>query len=141
MIVSEVMNRDVVTIKGELTVKKASEIMMKYGIGSLIVIEGAKIAGMLTEGDVVKSIAQDKNPENTLIEDVMSKKVITIEPDKKIEDAVDLMVKNKIKKLPVVENGKIKGILSVTDIAVVEPKLIANIANLLSMQFPGYRGG
>ncbi len=140
MLVSEVMSRDVVTIKKDTTLKKAAETMMKYGIGSLLVLEGTKLVGLITESDVVKSMAQDKKPEHTLVEDLMAKKLVTVEPDEKLENAVNMMVKNKIKKLPVLENGKIKGILSVTDIAVVEPKLIANIAGLLSMQFPGYRG-
>ncbi|MEM7824736.1 MAG: CBS domain-containing protein [Candidatus Aenigmatarchaeota archaeon] len=72
---------------------------------------------------------------------MMTSKVITIEPDKKIEDAVDLMLENKIRELPVVENNKIKGIITVTDIAVAEPKLIASIASLLALQLPGYPGG
>ena len=141
MIVNEVMNKNVVVVKGDATLKQASEVMAKTRIGSLIVVEGAKIAGIITSSDIIKSIAQDKVPANTLIEEVMSKRVFTVNPDTSIEDAVEKMVDNKIRELPVVQNNKIKGILTVTDIAVVEPKLISSIAQLLSMQFPGYRGG
>ncbi|MBI2005222.1 MAG: CBS domain-containing protein [Candidatus Aenigmarchaeota archaeon] len=141
MLVNEAMNKNVVVVKKDATIKQASEVMAKARIGSLVVVEGSKIAGIVTSSDIIRSIAQDKVPENTLIEDVMSKRVFTVEPDANIQDAVDVMVENKIRELPVVENNKIKGIITVTDIAVVEPKLIASIASLLSMQFPGYRGG
>jgi predicted transcriptional regulator len=67
--------------------------------------------------------------------------VITVEPDKTIEEAVNLMTKHKIKKLPVVEDNKLVGIVTASDIVVVEPKLIESIANLVSIKLPGYRGG
>ena len=141
MLVNEVMNRNVVVVKKDATLRQASEVMAKTRIGSLVVVDGSKISGIITSSDIIKSIAQDKAPENTLIEEVMSKKVFTVKPDVDIQDAVDIMIENKIRELPVVENNKIKGIITVTDIAVVEPKLIASIAQLLSMQFPGYKGG
>lgn len=141
MIVNDVMSKNVVVIKKDATIKEASEVMSKIGIGSLVVAEDNKIIGMLTNNDIVKSVASEKPAQSTLIEDIMEKDVVTIGPDKTIQDAVDLMIQHKIRQIPVVEGDKIKGILSVTDIAVVEPKLISSIANLLSMQFPGYRGG
>jgi CBS domain-containing protein len=141
MLVNEVMNKNVVVVKKDATLKQASEVMSKTRIGSLVVVEGNKIAGIITSSDIIRSIAQDKAPGNTLIEEVMSKRVFTVEPDATVQDAVDVMIENKIRELPVVENNKIKGIITVTDVAVVEPKLIASIASLLSMQFPGYRGG
>ncbi len=141
MLVNEVMNKNVVVVKKDATVKDASAVMAKAKIGSLVVVEGNKINGILTSSDIIRSIAQDKIPEDTLIQEVMSKRVFTIEPDATIENAVDMMIENKIREIPVVSGGKIKGIITVTDVAVVEPKLIASIASLLSMQFPGYRGG
>lgn len=141
MLVNEVMKREVVVIKKEATLKEASEIMMKMGIGSLVVVEDSKIIGMLTNHHIVKSVAEEKPPESTLVEDVMSEKVVTVEPDKELDDAVELMVQNKLKELPVVDGGTIKGILSVTDIAVIEPKLIASIANLLQMQMSSAKAG
>ncbi len=141
MLVNEVMNRNVVVVKADANLRQASEVMAKARIGSLVVVEGTKIIGIVTSSDIIRSIARDREPANTLIEEVMSKKVFTVEPDTTLEDAIEKMVENNIRELPVVEDSKIKGIITVTDIAVVQPKLIASIANLLSMQFPGYRGG
>ncbi|MBI2542733.1 MAG: CBS domain-containing protein [Candidatus Aenigmarchaeota archaeon] len=141
MLVNEVMNKTVVVVKKDANLKQASEAMAKARIGSLVVLEKSKIVGIVTTSDIVRSVAQDKSPEDTLVEDVMAKRVFTIEPDASLQDAVDLMIEKKIREIPVVENEKIKGIITVTDIAVVEPKLIASISSLLSVQFPGYRGG
>jgi CBS domain-containing protein len=141
MLVKDVMHKNVVVAKADVTIKEASKVMTQYKIGSLIVLKDDKIVGIMTESDIVKSVSKDLDLDSTVLEEVMSKKIVTIDPEKTIEDAVDLMVKNKIKKVPVVEQGKIKGIITASDIVVVEPKLIASIANLISLKLPGLRGG
>lgn len=141
MLVKDVMHKNVVVAKADATLKEASKVMTEYKIGSLIVLKDDKIVGIATESDIVRSVSKGLDLESTALEDVMSKKVITIDPEKTIEDAVDLMVKHKIKKIPVVEEGNIKGIITATDIVVVEPKLIASIADLISLKLPGLRGG
>ncbi len=141
MLVREVMNRQVVTAKPELSLKEASKVMTDMKIGSLLVVEKEKILGIVTSSDVLKAVASGKDPERTLIESSMSKNVKIIEPEKTIEEAVSIMVENKIKKLPVVDEGKIIGIITASDIVTIEPKLIANIAELMSMRLPGYSGG
>ena len=141
MLVKDVMNKNVIVAKPDVTVREASKVMAKFHIGSLIIQSAGKIIGIMTERDVLQAVATGKDPETTLVEEIMSKNVITIEPDKKIEDAVELMIEHKIKKLPVVSEGKLVGIITASDIIVVEPKLIASIANLISIKLPGYRGG
>lgn len=141
MDIRSVMNKNVVVAKKDITVKEASEVMSKLHIGCLLVTENQDILGIITTSDIIKAIANDKNPETTLAEEIMSKNVVTIEPDKKIEDAVNLMTEKKIKKLPVIDNKRIVGIITTSDIIVVEPKLIATIASLISLKMPGYTGG
>ncbi len=141
MLVKDVMNKNVVVAKSGATIKEASEVMSKYKIGSLVVLEGTEIAGIITERNVLESVAKGMAPEDTKISDIMTRKVVTIKPDENIENAVNLMIENKIKKLPVVEDGKLKGIVTASDIVVVEPKLVASIANLISMKIPGHTGG
>jgi len=141
MIVSDVMNKNVVVAKSDVTIKEASKVMSQYKIGSLIILKDSEIMGIITDTDIVRALAKDMDADTTIMEEIMSKKVVTIEPEKTIEDAVDLMIKHKIKRLPVVEEGKIKGIITATDIIVVEPKLIESIASLISLKLPGLRGG
>lgn len=141
MLVKDVMNKNVVVAESDVTIREASKVMSKYKIGSLVVMKEGTIVGMLTEGDIMESVASDRDPDTTIVETVMSEKVFTVEPEQTIEAAADIMVQNKIKKLPVVEDGQLKGILTASDIVVVEPKLIASVASLISMKLPGYSGG
>jgi len=135
------MNRSVVTAKPDITLKEASKVMSEFHIGSLIIVKNKKIVGILTSSDILKAVASDKDPNVTLAEEIMSKNVKTIEPDKDLDDAVLTMIENKIKRLPVVSGDKLVGILTASDIIVIEPKLIAKFASLLSLRLPSYSGG
>jgi len=135
------MNRNVVVAKPEVNIKEASNVMTKFHIGSLVISDSKKIFGILTGSDILKAIASGRDVEKTLIDNVMSKRVMTIEPDKDIEEAVELMLRNRIKKLPVVDKGKLIGIITASDIVAIEPKLLANLASLLSVKIPSYAGG
>lgn len=141
MLVKDVMNKNVVVAKSDATIREAAKVMNKFRIGSLIVLKEEAIAGIVTERNVLIAVASGKDTDSTAIEEIMTKKVVTVDPDQTVEAAVDLMIQNKIKKLPVVEDNKLKGIITASDIVVVEPKLIASVANLISMKLPGYRGG
>lgn len=141
MLVKDVMNKNVVVAKSDVTIREATKVMNKFRIGSIVVLKEEKIAGIATERNVLEAVANGKDMDATPIEEIMSKNVVTIDPDETVEAAVDLMVQHKIKKLPVVEDKKLKGIITASDIVVVEPKLIASVANLISMKLPGYRGG
>jgi len=141
MLVKDVMNKNVVATKPDTPLRDAAKIMSQRHIGSLVVLEKQKLVGIITGGNILRAIADNKDPDATAVEDVMSKDVVTIESGKEIGDAVELMTKYKIKKLPVVDDKKLKGVITCSDIAVVEPKLIEAVANLISVKIPGYRGG
>ncbi len=141
MLVKDVMRKNVVVAKSDVTIQEASKVMNEYKIGSLVVMKDSNIVGIATETDIVKAVADGLDVSTTALENIMSKDVVTVDPENTIEDAVDIMLKHKIKRLPVVEEGKIKGIITASDIAVVEPKLIESIASLISLRLPGLRGG
>ncbi|MEM5879587.1 MAG: CBS domain-containing protein [Candidatus Aenigmatarchaeota archaeon] len=141
MLIKDVMNRDVVVIGTNISLREASKVMCEKRIGSLIVIENDDIVGILTQTDILKAVAEEKDLDGTLVGEVMNKRVFTIDYEKTIEDAVDLMMEKRIKRLPVTKDGKLAGIITASDIITVEPKLITGIANLLSMKIPGYKGG
>ena len=140
MQVKEIMNKNVVVAKKDITLKEASEVMYKLRIGSLVITEEQNIAGIVTSTDILKAIANGKSPDTTLAGEIMSKDVVSIEPDITLQKAVDIMMKNKIKKLPVVSENKIMGMITASDIIVVEPKLVETIASLCSLKAP-YSGG
>lgn len=133
MQVKDAMNPKVIVANDETTIKEAARIMAKYKIGSLVIVEGKnKIIGIMTESDIIsKVVATGENPSNTKIEQVMTKKVITIDPDKDLSDACHMMVENKVKRFPVVENDILIGIITATDIIAVEPKMIEQLAKVM----------
>ena len=117
MKIKEIM-KDVRTIAPEDTVKEAADLMNRHSIGSLVVVDSKKkLVGIVTERDILQKVtAQNKLAGKVLVEDIMSNKLITIDANELLDDAVYLMIKNKIKKLPVIENNELVGIVTATDI-------------------------
>jgi CBS domain-containing protein len=111
------MKREVTLIHPDKSVKYAGQILKAVGISCLVVVENEEIVGILTERDITQKVVADGlDPQNTQVRDIMSRGVITLDKDKTIEDAVDLMENRGIKKLPIVEGGKIIGIVTMTDL-------------------------
>ena len=132
MLVKEAMTKKVIVINPNTTIKDAAKIMSQYRVGSIVVLEDEKLVGIITELDIIwKVVASELDTKTTLVRDVMSKKVVTINADQTLEDATDVMVENKIKKLPVIEGNKIIGIITATDIISIQPKLIESLAKLM----------
>jgi len=116
--VGEVMVQEIIKIRADATVKEAVEMMNKHGIGCLIAIKNGKPIGIMTERDILKRvIPESKNPEKAQVSEVMSTPLIVGGPDMYVEDAARLMFKKNIKKLPIMENGKLVGLLTLSDIA------------------------
>jgi len=133
MKVKDIMKTNVLTVQPEINVIEASKLMSEKHVGSLIVVKNnGKIMGILTERDILSDVvAKGESLKNIMIKNIMSKNVITIEPEKTIEEASEIMIRRKIKKLPVVENGKIAGIITASDIVKFEPKLIEEIEEIM----------
>ncbi len=111
------MTKTVRTVKPTDSVKKAVLTMNRYRIGSVIVIENYEPAGIITERDMLKRIvARGKNADKVKCGTIMSRPLRTIDTSDSIEDAAALMAKRKIKKLAVMKDGRLAGILTVTDI-------------------------
>lgn len=126
MIVEEVMSRDLITISKDDTLFKAHDLMVKNSIRHLPVLNGRDLIGIITESDIrgvfiarppgSPDEAVVLNPSNMKVKDYMTQNPITVQPETNIEDAALVIYKNKIGSLPVVQNGKIVGILTIMDI-------------------------
>ncbi|MEO9365104.1 MULTISPECIES: cyclic nucleotide-binding/CBS domain-containing protein [Candidatus Nitrosocaldus] len=118
ILLKDIMIRNVVTISPDKTAQDAARLMAEHGIGSVVVMDSDKVIGIITERDLVRKVcAKDIPSSKVKIQDVMSAPIITAEPDLPIEAAVQRMFNNKIRRLPVVENGKLVGIVTISDIA------------------------
>jgi CBS domain-containing protein len=122
MFVKEIMIKNVMTIDNNQTILDAFKKYRDFKVGSLIVTSNNQCVGIVTERDLIeKSI--DKNLKTTMIKDIMTSNVKTINPLDNIETALDIMRKNNIKKLPVISESNLVGIVTITDIANAKPEL------------------
>ncbi|MEM5799574.1 MAG: CBS domain-containing protein [Candidatus Aenigmatarchaeota archaeon] len=133
--VKDVMNPKVIVAKPQATIKEAAEIMSQLRIGCLLVMDDDKVVGIVTESDIIgKIVAKKKDPERVTVDEIMTKNIISTTPDETLDDAAEKMVENKIKRLPVLDGGKLVGIITATDLISFEPKMIETLSELFSMK-------
>lgn len=139
--VRDVMAQKVLLVEATSSAKNAARMMNKFGVSSLIVLHEGDVVGILTERDILtRVVASGQNPEEVLVRDIMSEPIIVVNPDTPLEKAVQIMLMERIKKLPVMEKDgekvRLVGILSMTDVARIQPHLIENIKNLTQRDDP-----
>lgn len=131
LLVRDFMSKNVKTVRVDATVKEAVKKMNKFRIGSIIVIRGKRPVGIITERDILERIVEPcMEPTAIKVKDIMSSPVIFTRPDVSIEDATSLMSAKKIKKLAVIENDKLVGIVTSMDMIRASPKLINALEEL-----------
>ncbi|OGJ15705.1 hypothetical protein A3K73_02975 [Candidatus Pacearchaeota archaeon RBG_13_36_9] len=111
MKVKQIMNKAVV-IDHDMSLKEAAQIMSHRNIGSLIVLKGNRITGIITEKDIMSNISSL----NKKVSEAMNKNVVTIEKNESLDNAALLMTEKKIKRLPVTDKESLVGIITATDI-------------------------
>jgi CBS domain-containing protein len=132
ILVRDVMTRNVKSVGTNQPLIEAIQLMYKFDIGSIIVIQRAKPVGIITDRDIIRNIAMSQlDPVNLKAKDLMSTPLITIEENASIEEAVQIMIRRKIKRLPVVKGEKLTGIITVTDIAKTTPQLVKVFEDLM----------
>jgi CBS domain-containing protein len=115
--VEHYMSRDVRSIHRSATIKEAGRLLLKYKVGSLMVDDGSRYIGIITDSDLSrKAVAKGLDPNSTTVMTCMSKAVTTIEEDEPVSEAMALMKKLGIRHLPVTADGTIIGVLSVADL-------------------------
>ena len=133
--VEDVMVKEVITIDEEMTIKEAAEVMNKFEIGCLIAVGKGKADGILTERDLLKRIvAEGKDAAKTQVKDVMTSPLVVTDPSMDLAEALKLMFQMKIKKLPVVDEKRLVGLVSLTDIARFQPQMITILKQLAARQ-------
>ena len=133
--VIDAMTKKPVTVSPDSSIHETALKMKKEHLGSVLVEEKGKLIGILSEQDLVyKIIAQNKNPKKTPVRDIMIKDVISINPDKDITDAMLKMSKLNVRRLPVIEDDKLVGVLTLKDILKVEPQLFELIVDKIELR-------
>jgi len=113
----EIKGKDVWTISPDDSVFDALRLMARVDVGALMVMDGNKLIGIISERDYArKVILVGKSSKETLVKEIMTKKVVTIHPMQTCEECMDLMTKNQIRHLPVVDDGELIGVISIGDV-------------------------
>ncbi|MDD4509843.1 MAG: CBS domain-containing protein [Oscillospiraceae bacterium] len=113
------MNGNVISIAPEESASLAARLLNRYNVGALPVCGAGQILrGILTDRDIVmRCIAADGDPEHTPVKEIMTRNVATVLPEDDVRNAARLMASKQVRRLPVVENGKLVGMLSLGDMA------------------------
>ncbi len=123
MKIKDIMTKSVVSLNAEDNVDKAAQLMREHNIGSVPVCNGDKVIGIITDRDIaIRSAADGKNAKNQTVREIMSSNPVLGTSNMEIQDASRVMSERQIRRLPIVENENLVGMVSLGDIA-VDPNL------------------
>lgn len=124
--IRDIMEKTVITIEHDKNSLDAAKLMKEKNISFLVIMKNDQPLGVVTEKDFVKKLAaKDKQPSQVPLSDIMSYKFRSVEPSTEIEDAVQKMLNHKIRRLLVIDNGKLVGVITQTDLtAYLRSKLL-----------------
>ena len=135
ILVRDVMARNVKTVRTDDTVLEAVVKMNKFHIGSVIVLNNDRPVGIITERNILERIVEPRlDPSTVHAKDIMSSPLITIDSNAAVEEAAQIMAKKRIKKLPVLEGGKIVGVMSTSVIVRASPTQLGILEELLRVK-------
>lgn len=132
MKVKDVMTKSLATLAPEDTVERAAQLMREHNIGSLPVCDGDKVIGIITDRDItLRSTAEGENSQRQTVRDIMSSNPVIVSPEIEAREAARIMSERQIRRLPVVEDNSLVGMLSLGDLS-VEPNLSNNAGKTLT---------
>jgi len=121
------------SIDASTSVVEAAQLMREGHIGSLPITDDEQLVGMITDRDIaMRVVAEAADHTNTSVGDVSSRDLVTVEPDEDLDDALQLMARHQVRRLPVVENGGLVGIVAQADIALSENEKTAKLVEAIS---------
>lgn len=123
--VLEIMSKELVTVRRDATIREAAALMKQRDVGSLLVVADDAPSGIITEKDLVnKVVAEDRKPSDLRVEDIMSSPVLTVTPYQEVMEAARIMADRGIRRLAVVENDDVVGLITEKDILRIWPAMI-----------------
>jgi CBS domain-containing protein len=109
--------REVHTVAGEATTFEALETMQRSNVGALVVTDGVETVGIFTERDFLRRVVlQGRDPKVTRVREVMSARLVCIDPGRPVEDCMAIMTQERIRHLPVLDGGRLAGLVSIGDL-------------------------
>jgi CBS domain-containing protein len=131
--IRDAMTKDARSISASASVVEAAQLMREQHIGSLPVTEDERLVGMITDRDITtRVVAESAVPDATSVGDVYSRDLISVEPDNDLDEALQLMARHQVRRLPVVENGRLVGMVAQADIALKENERTGELVGAIS---------
>ncbi len=130
----DAMSKNPISISQNDNVLESTKIMIEKHVGSLLVKEKENLLGILTERDLIKMISLGIDPKTTKVKQIMTTKITTITPEKDIYDAITLMNNENLRRLPVVINGRVIGLITLRDILTLQPTLFDLILDMVDIK-------
>ncbi|WP_346897504.1 CBS domain-containing protein [Clostridium sp. UBA7503] len=131
MKVKEIMSKDVACLTPEDSIEKAAQLMKQYNVGSIPVCSNKMINGIVTDRDIaLRSVASGQDSTQTKVRNIMTSNPTVGTPEMDVHDAAEIMSREQIRRLPIVENNSLVGIVSLGDIS-LEPILSDNAQDAL----------
>lgn len=132
VLVRDVMTKDLRVVRPDTSVKEVVATMNKFNIGSIIIVQGDRPVGIITERDILRrQVEPCLAPEVLSARQIMTSPLITISDTASIEEAAKLMARKKAKRLPVMNNDKLVGIITFTDIVFKVPTMLSILEELV----------
>ena len=132
LLVRDVMSKNVKTVRPNSTINEVVRKMNKFEIGSIVVADGEKPVGIITERDILRRVLEVTVASEAMkAKEIMTSPVLTIGSEATTEEAATLMNLKRIKKIPVLEDGKLIGIVTSTDIVRNEPRLVETLSEMM----------
>jgi len=132
VLVRDVMAKDVKVVRPDTSVKEVVATMNKFDIGSIVVVQGDRPIGIITERDILRRLVEPcLAPETLTARQIMTSPVLTISEIADIEETARLMAKKGVKRLPVMNDGKLVGMVTYTDIVAKVPTLLSILEELV----------
>lgn len=139
MTVKSIAREEVVTIASNASVADVVETMQSKNVGSVVVVDDGSPVGIVTDRDVaMKALGADIDPGSMTVDDVMSRELVSVEADVGLLDLLSLMGEEGIRRVPVVENDALVGIVTLDDILVLLSMELQSIANIIRATSPPY---
>jgi CBS domain-containing protein len=139
VLVRDVMSRDIRVVRPDTSIKEVVATMNKFGIGSIIIVQGDRPVGIITERDILRRLVEPcLAPETLTARQIMTSPLLTISETASIEEAAKLMARKHVKRFPVLNGGKLVGIITYTDIVSKVPTMLSILEELVRPHHRSY---
>jgi CBS domain-containing protein len=136
--VKDAMTSALATATPSQSLTEAARLMKQEDVGSVPVVDGPRVVGVLTDRDiVVRAVAEGRNPQTMQVGEIASPNLVTVRPDDDLDDALRLMAQHQVRRLPVVEDGHLVGVLAQADVAhEAKEKQVGHVVEEISRPAP-----